>query len=220
MSSRSRPPTPNASTPLRTCRSACSFRFVSLKLFLQNFVFRTFIGGIVLCVVALGAIHAVYRIHAFDSLRLRVIDSCGWPVHHSCVSLSSGILAASDGKSFLSEPGLPAKSAAVTCFYKLRNRLACSNINGHSDAATTGYCLASLWRLKYAYISVLLFLPRLVLTPALRVAMQNFVENFSEFSAAQRNAGKHVTIMSELSRLVDARTLMQVHLQQASLSLL
>ena len=40
--------------------------------------------------------------------------------------------------------------------------------------------------------------------------VQNFVENFSEFSAAQRNAGKHVTIMSELSRLVDARTLMQV----------
>ena len=39
---------------------------------------------------------------------------------------------------------------------------------------------------------------------------QNFVENFSEFSAAQRNAGKHVTLMSELSRLVDARTLMQV----------
>ena len=49
--------------------------------------------------------------------------------------------------------------------------------------------------------------------------MQNFVENFSEFSAAQRNAGKHVTIMSELSRLVDARTLMQVHLQQASLTI-
>ena len=45
--------------------------------------------------------------------------------------------------------------------------------------------------------------------------MQNFVENFSEFSAAQRNAGKHVTIMSELSRLVDARTLMQV-LQHAA----
>lgn len=43
-------------------------------------------------------------------------------------------------------------------------------------------------------------------------APQNFVENFSEFSAAQRNAGKHVTIMSELSRLVDARTLMQVRL--------
>ena len=40
--------------------------------------------------------------------------------------------------------------------------------------------------------------------------LQNFVENFSEFSAAQRNAGKHVTIMSELSRLVDTRTLMQV----------
>ena len=40
--------------------------------------------------------------------------------------------------------------------------------------------------------------------------LQNFVENFSEFSAAQRNAGKHVTIMSELSRLVDTRILMQV----------
>ena len=39
---------------------------------------------------------------------------------------------------------------------------------------------------------------------------QNFVENFSEFSAAQRNAGKHVTLMSELSRLVEARTLMTV----------
>ena len=39
--------------------------------------------------------------------------------------------------------------------------------------------------------------------------MQNFVENFSEFSAAQRNAGKHVTLMSELSRVVDARMLMQ-----------
>ena len=41
--------------------------------------------------------------------------------------------------------------------------------------------------------------------------MLNFVENFSEFSAAQRNAGKHVTLMSELSRHVDARSLMQVH---------
>ena len=39
--------------------------------------------------------------------------------------------------------------------------------------------------------------------------MLNFVENFSEFSAAQRNAGKHVTLMSELSRHVDARSLMQ-----------
>jgi hypothetical protein len=68
------------------------------------------------------------------------------------------------------------------------------------------------------YISVLWFLPKLILTSALPL-LQNFVENFSEFSAAQRNAGKHVTIMSELSRLVDARTLMQVHLQQASLSL-
>ncbi|KAK9816319.1 hypothetical protein WJX74_002302 [Apatococcus lobatus] len=40
--------------------------------------------------------------------------------------------------------------------------------------------------------------------------MQNFVENFSEFSAAQRNAGKHVTLMSELSRLVDSRNLMTI----------
>ncbi|KAK9839536.1 hypothetical protein WJX81_008245 [Elliptochloris bilobata] len=40
--------------------------------------------------------------------------------------------------------------------------------------------------------------------------MQDFVEKFSEFSNAQRNAGKHVTLMSELSRLVDARILMQV----------
>ena len=42
--------------------------------------------------------------------------------------------------------------------------------------------------------------------------MQNFVENFSEFSAAQRNAGKHVTLVSELSRVVDARSLMRVGL--------
>ena len=69
------------------------------------------------------------------------------------------------------------------------------------------------------FINALWFLPRLILTSALPVVVQNFVENFSEFSAAQRNAGKHVTIMSELSRLVDARTLMQVHLQQASLSI-
>ena len=46
--------------------------------------------------------------------------------------------------------------------------------------------------------------------------MQNFVENFSEFSAAQRNAGKHVTLMSELSRLVDSRNLMTVSHQAAS----
>ena len=39
--------------------------------------------------------------------------------------------------------------------------------------------------------------------------MQNFVEGFSEFSAAQRNAGKHVTLMSELSAAVDSRGLMQ-----------
>ena len=42
--------------------------------------------------------------------------------------------------------------------------------------------------------------------------MQNFVENFSEFSAAQRNAGKHVTLVNELSRVVDARSLMRVGL--------
>lgn len=45
--------------------------------------------------------------------------------------------------------------------------------------------------------------------------MQNFVEKFSEFSAAQRNAGKHVMLMSELSRLVDARILMQAWQQPA-----
>jgi vacuolar protein sorting-associated protein 45 len=44
--------------------------------------------------------------------------------------------------------------------------------------------------------------------------MQNFVENFGDFSAAQRNAGKHVTLVSELSRLVDARTLMQVRAKE------
>jgi Sec1 family len=40
--------------------------------------------------------------------------------------------------------------------------------------------------------------------------MQNFVEGFSEFSAAQRNAGKHVTLMSELSAAVESRGLMQI----------
>ena len=40
--------------------------------------------------------------------------------------------------------------------------------------------------------------------------MQNFEEGFSEFSAAQRNAGKHVTLITELSRHVDSRNLMQV----------
>ena len=40
--------------------------------------------------------------------------------------------------------------------------------------------------------------------------MQNFVENYSEFSAAQRNASKHVTLISTLSSIVDARSLMQV----------
>jgi Sec1 family len=40
--------------------------------------------------------------------------------------------------------------------------------------------------------------------------MQNFVEGFSEFTAAQRNAGKHVTLMSELSSAVESRGLMQI----------
>ena len=40
--------------------------------------------------------------------------------------------------------------------------------------------------------------------------MQNFVESFSDFSAAQRNAGKHVTLMSELNAAVVARNLMSV----------
>lgn len=40
--------------------------------------------------------------------------------------------------------------------------------------------------------------------------MLNFVENFSDYTTAQSKAGKHVTLMSELSRIVDARSLMQV----------
>lgn len=40
--------------------------------------------------------------------------------------------------------------------------------------------------------------------------MQNFVEGFSEFSAAQRNAGKHVTLMGELSAAVEGRGLMHI----------
>lgn len=40
--------------------------------------------------------------------------------------------------------------------------------------------------------------------------MQNFVENYSDFSAAQRNASKHVTLISTLSSIVDSRSLMQV----------
>mmetsp|Transcript_18589 Transcript_18589/g.56139 ORF Transcript_18589/g.56139 Transcript_18589/m.56139 type:complete len:583 (+) Transcript_18589:324-2072(+) len=40
--------------------------------------------------------------------------------------------------------------------------------------------------------------------------MQNFVDSFGEFSAAQRSAGKHVTLMSELSAAVDRRSLMDV----------
>lgn len=40
--------------------------------------------------------------------------------------------------------------------------------------------------------------------------MQNFVESFSDFSTAQHNAGKHVTLMSELNSAVVARNLMSV----------
>lgn len=40
--------------------------------------------------------------------------------------------------------------------------------------------------------------------------MLNFVESYGEFSTAQKNAGKHVALMGELSRVVDARGLMQV----------
>lgn len=40
--------------------------------------------------------------------------------------------------------------------------------------------------------------------------MQNFVESISDFSTAQRNAGKHVTLMSELNAAVEARNLMSV----------
>lgn len=40
--------------------------------------------------------------------------------------------------------------------------------------------------------------------------MQSFVENYSEFSMAQRNASKHVTLISTLSGIVDGRSLMQV----------
>lgn len=35
-------------------------------------------------------------------------------------------------------------------------------------------------------------------------------QGFSDFSAAQRDAGKHVSLMSELSRQVDTRDLMNV----------
>ena len=40
--------------------------------------------------------------------------------------------------------------------------------------------------------------------------MQSFVENYSEFSQAQKNASKHVTLISTLSAIVDSRSLMQV----------
>lgn len=39
--------------------------------------------------------------------------------------------------------------------------------------------------------------------------MQNFVDSYSEYNAAQRNASKHVTLISTLSTIVDNRTLMQ-----------
>ena len=42
--------------------------------------------------------------------------------------------------------------------------------------------------------------------------MQSFVENYSEFSQSQKNASKHVTLISTLSAVVDSRALMQVPL--------
>jgi len=40
--------------------------------------------------------------------------------------------------------------------------------------------------------------------------LQAFVEGYSDFSASQKNASKHVTLISTLSNIVDSRTLMQV----------
>ena len=40
--------------------------------------------------------------------------------------------------------------------------------------------------------------------------MQRFVENYPEFRAKSGNVSKHVTLMGELSRLIDERHLMQV----------
>ena len=42
--------------------------------------------------------------------------------------------------------------------------------------------------------------------------MQRFVENYPEFRAKSGNVSKHVTLMGELSRLIDERHLMQVSL--------
>ena len=40
--------------------------------------------------------------------------------------------------------------------------------------------------------------------------MQRFVENYPEFRAKSGNVSKHVTLLGELSRLIDERHLMQV----------
>jgi vacuolar protein sorting-associated protein 45 len=40
--------------------------------------------------------------------------------------------------------------------------------------------------------------------------MQRFVENYPEFRAKSGNVSKHVTLMGEMSRLIDERHLMQV----------
>ena len=132
MSSRSRPPTPNASTPLRTCRSACSF--------------RTFVCGVCLCVVAPGAIHAT-QIHAFDSLRLRVIGSCGWPSQHSCVSLSwyFGCLR---WKFFSVRTWLPCRVWSSHSFINSGIALHAATSMAHTHVTTRGYyCLASFWQI-------------------------------------------------------------------------
>lgn len=46
--------------------------------------------------------------------------------------------------------------------------------------------------------------------------MQRFLENYPEFRAKSGNVSKHVTLMSELGRIIDERRLMQVsQLEQA-----
>jgi hypothetical protein len=48
--------------------------------------------------------------------------------------------------------------------------------------------------------------------------MQRFVENYPEFRAKSGNVSKHVTLMGEMSRVIDERHLMQVsQVEQARL---
>ena len=49
--------------------------------------------------------------------------------------------------------------------------------------------------------------------------MQRFVENYPEFRAKSGNVSKHVTLMGEMSRLIDERHLMKVsQVEQARLA--